>query len=195
MKHILVDIDDTLAQTQRTMLDYLKAQRGKVLKFSDMTRDFREHNGGDKDYNELVKEFLHDETLVREILPYSFALPSLKKLHKAGNTIHIVSSRRENLHKVTEEWLAKHDFIDYVHHIHERSSDEHGFEFKVRVAKAHNMTVAFEDTFDVALALAESGVKVYLISKPWNRNEAMHPNMIRAKDFGTATDRFLKSRP
>lgn len=189
MANILVDIDDTLARTQKHNLEYIAREHGKEYKFSDMTKGFRE--GQDKEYDNLVGQFLRNEQLVSEIAPYSYALDSLKKLHKAGHIIHIASSRRENLHKTTEQWLEKHGFADYIHHIHPRSSLHKGKQFKVQVANKYNLTVAFDDTWDVSEALAEAGVMVYLIHKPWNKDEELPNNIIRVDNFAKGVENFL----
>ena len=129
--------------------------------------------------------------LVREIKPYSFALNALKQLHNAGHSIHIASSRKENLHKVTEDWLHEHGFADYIHHIHPRYSEHKGKEFKVKTVIENNITIAFDDTWDVAEALAEADVRVYLIHKPWNKDEQLPKNIIRVDNFAEGVKMFL----
>lgn len=189
MANILVDIDDTLAQTQKHNLEYIKNTHGKNYKFAEMTRGFRE--GKNKQYDHLVGKFLKNEQLVREIKPYSFALNALKQLHNAGHSIHIASSRKENLHKVTEDWLHEHGFADYIHHIHPRYSEHKGKEFKVKTVIENNITIAFDDTWDVAEALAEADVRVYLIHKPWNKDEQLPKNIIRVDNFAEGVKMFL----
>ncbi len=192
MANILVDIDDTLAQTQSHNIDYIKKQHGKDYNFSDMTREYRE--GHDIEYAKLVGQFLQDKQVISEIKPYSFALDSLKMLHQAGHTIHIVSSRRENLHKVTEDWLREHGFIDYVHLIHPRYSNLHGKDFKLKIAQDNKLTIAFDDTWDVSEALAGAGVRVFLIHKPWNQDEELTNMIIRVDDFRTGVELFLSEQ-
>ena len=189
MANILVDIDDTLAQTQKHNLEYINSTHGKDYKFAEMTRGFRE--GENKEYDHLVGKFLKDKQLVSEIEPYSFALEALKKLHETGHTIHIASSRKENLHKVTEDWLQVHGFADYIHHIHPRSSEDKGKEFKVKTVQANDITVAFDDTWDVSEALANTGATVYMIQKPWNKDEKLPSNIIRVDNFAKGVEKFL----
>ncbi len=191
MANILVDIDDTLAQTQKHNLEYIKNHHGKEYKFAEMTKAFRE--GENKEYDQLVGKFLKDKQMVSEIEPYSFALDSLKKLHLAGHTIHIASARRENLHSVTEQWLQTHGFADYIHHIHPRSSLDKGKDFKVKVVKKNNITIAFDDTWDVSEALANAGVTVYLLHKPWNKDEKLSDNIIRVDNFANGVEKYLST--
>lgn len=191
MAHILIDIDDTLAASLRQFLLYINKRSRRKYLFSEMSRDFRE--GKDKEYDDLISEALADNQLVKRIRPYSFALDGIRKLHDAGHIIHIASARRESLHDTTEDWLRSHGLIDFVHNIHRRSSDQKGKRFKLQVVEEVGITVAFDDTWDVAELLARHGVVVYLINKPWNSNEALPDNILRVRNFGIGVDTFLKN--
>ncbi len=103
----------------------------------------------------------------------------MKKLHRAGFAIHVASARHEPLHEITVEWLKEHGFIDYVTEIHPRFASQKGHEFKVAAAKKGGAVAAFDDTHDVSYALAGNGIIVYLIDKPWNKDEKLPPNIIR----------------
>ncbi len=193
MKNILIDIDDTLANTMADMLIHANQMFNTKHAYKDLDRSFREGNGlHGKQYQIAVGEFLKDIDRVASIKPFSNALEKLKLLHENGYRLHIASARKEQLHDITERWLKTHGFVDYIHQIHPRSSNERSFEFKVRVARDNNIQVAFDDTHDVAVALAGAGVKVYLIDKPWNTDDNLPANIIRVPDFATGVDEFLQ---
>lgn len=188
---VLVDIDDTLADTQVEILKYVNSQGKKQYKWEEMTIAFRE--GRKFRYERLVKKFLAQPHLMAACKPYNDALSAMKKLHNAGYAIHIASARHEPLHDVTIQWLEQHGFIDYVTEIHPRFSIQKGHEFKVAAAKKGGAVAAFDDTYDVSHALAGNGITVYLINKPWNKNEKLPPNIIRVDSFSHAVDLFLSA--
>ena len=189
----LVDIDDTLTPTQKHMLEHVNSKSTRQFLFEEMTWEFRERTV--PGYDEYVQEILKSPEIVSEYLPYAFALPALERLTGAGYEVHVASSRKENLHATTEEWLRQHGFIPHVHKIHKRFAKvEEGSDFKVVVAEECAATVAFDDTHSVVQALAAlGGIRVYLIDKPWNREpfEGAKGEIIRVPDFAAAVDDLL----
>lgn len=189
---VLVDIDDTLADTQVEVLAYVNAKSPQPYEYAMLTRDFREGRA-DKNYDELVTEFLRDPKLIDQAKPYRHALTGLQRLHRAGYEIHIASARKENLHSITLEWLKRHGLFELVTQVHPRASHIHGAGFKLEAAATVNVVAAFDDTYDVAEALADAGVLVYLIERPWNQAEPEHPLITPSIDFGAAVEHFLES--
>src|ERR1035437_8743016 len=155
-----------------------------------MTWQFREEKIAG--YDEYVQEVLGSPELVREYLPYGFALPALERLPAGAYEVHIASSRKEALHAVTEEWLRQHGFMPHVHKVPRRLARvEKGADFKVKVAKEYGITVAFDDTHSVVEKLAQlGGIKVYLIDKPWNREyfEGPKGEIVPVPTFAAAVD-------
>lgn len=185
----LVDMDDTLVSLQRDILTYINQFCTVPYSWDRLSRDLRE--GKDEQYQKLVVDFLSQPELSLRARIYPSASQALKSLKDSGWQIHIASARKENLHHVTEAWLRQHQIHHYIDLIHPRFSNFKSTEFKVKVAQKIGATVAFDDTYDVALALAEAGVKTYLLDKPWNKNERLHPNMRRARNFAEAVRREL----
>lgn len=186
---VLVDIDDTLSDTQHAMLSYINTHGSRQYRFEELTRAHREE--GVEEYEELVQEFLSQPKLVRQCRPLQNAIDGLRQLHAAGYEIHIVSSRKELLHETTRDWLADHGFADYVDMIHPRSSRYKGKDFKQVVADRIKPAVAFDDTLEVVEVLAGGGVLTYLINQPWNADGQLPKNVRRAESFAAAVDDFL----
>ena len=195
MPAVLVDIDDTLADTQTQLLGYVNARASRRYAFNELTNEFRQGIGPGKEYDDLVTFAMRDPALIARAEPFDGALEAMKKLKEAGHEVHIASSRREILHGITKDWLKRHGFIKYIDGIHPRSSDKGGGEFKIFTARKLGTAAAFDDTYEVAAALAAEGVKVYLIEKPWNRLEPLLPNMELAAGFDAAVDDFLLTCP
>ncbi|MEX2209939.1 MAG: hypothetical protein WD603_03610 [Patescibacteria group bacterium] len=189
MQNILVDIDDTLADTQTAMLRYINQKSNQTYRLEELTREHRENTK--LEYDKLAKEFMARPDLIARCAPYADALDAFRKLHGSGFVIHIVSSRREPLHDITLDWLREHGFADYVTEVHPRSSKQSGREFKCLISEKIRPVAAFDDTMEIAEALADMNITVYLIHQPWNAGESLPPNVHRSKTFAAAVNAFL----
>lgn len=189
---VLVDVDDTISETQHVLIREVNRRLGTNFTFKEMTRAHREKEI--PAWGEGVREVLSDPDTMLTCQPSCGALEALKSLCKAGFEAHIVSSRQEPLHDATAAWLKLHGFADHVSHIHPRSGSEGGTDFKVRIAREQNFVAAFDDTFEVAVALADVVPLVHLIDKPWNRghDEELPDNVVRVDDFASGVDEFLR---
>lgn len=188
---VLVDIDDTISQTQRVLLEHVNKVSSQKYLFDELTRKFREDKRSE--YDQLVQPILEQADIILQTAPYIDALEGMKKLKHAGYDIHIASSRKENLHETTKDWLKLHGFIDFVSRIHPRSSEQKGNMFKISAAKTVGARAAFDDTLEVVNALADVVPVVYLIDQPWNRDSGeLPPNVTRVKSFSNGVDIFLQ---
>ncbi|MDP4038468.1 MAG: hypothetical protein Q8P54_00655 [bacterium] len=185
---VLVDIDDTLADTQVKMLEYVNRNGDKTYQYHKLTREFRD--GKIADYEKLVQEYLSRPDLVEEILPYDNTLEAMQRLETGGYEIHIVSTRKEPLHNSTIKWLSRHGFDQHIKKVHPRPSEKIGHKFKQDTANLVNAVAAFDDTLRVVIAMAEIVPVVYLIDKPWNQGK-LPRNIVRVSSFVEAVDLFL----
>jgi uncharacterized HAD superfamily protein len=187
---IMVDVDDTISDTQRLFLREIERQFKTRYNYDDLTPDFR--TGGALEYEAYIQRLLKQPSTMAATEPYKGARQALESLHQAGFQVHIVSSRKEVLHGITADWLKRYGFNQYVTKIHPRPGDVNGSRFKLMVAKSIKAKVAFDDTLDVVVELAQAGVEGYLIDKPWNRVEQPLPaKVIRANSFVAAVELFL----
>lgn len=177
----LVDVDDTLAQLQREIIKFVNLHAPRSYTWDDMT--YAARTGKNTEYQMLVDSFLSRPELSYRARIFPSVKPALEMLKGAGYKVHIASARKEQLHQTTIDWLSKHNIHAHVDRIHPRFSHQKSAEFKISVAKRINASVAFDDTYDIAQALATSGVKTYLLDKPWNRLETKHQNIVRVKNF------------
>lgn len=183
-KVALLDLDDTLAATNRHMLQYGKDNHNSPYRYEQLTRQFRENEPDD--WNIVVKGFLTDIAQVEAVEVYPFVPQALNDLKALGYEIHLATARKSLLHPITSRWLEKHGLSQYVDSIHPRPDDVKSTQFKIDVAKKIGATIAFDDTYDIAETLAEFGLLVYLMEKPWNKGEPLHKNMIPVHDFAAA---------
>lgn len=188
-KAVLVDIDDTLANTQTKILEYVNSHSARSYKIEEITNEFRE--GLNREYNTLIEDFLAEPDLVSQIEPFDDALIGMKRLAQADYEIHITSSRKENLHDVSSDWLLRHGFMGHIHHIHPRFSTQRGHHFKLEAASSINAIAAFDDTLSVVETLAEIVPELYLINKPWNASRSAASSIKRVESFAQGVDIFL----
>lgn len=188
---VLVDVDDTIADTQHVLIEQVNGRLGTSFTFDAMTREHREKEI--EGWAKTVREILTEPEVMLTTKPSEGALEAFRFLVSSGYEAHIVSSRQEPLHDATAKWLHLHGFARHIHRIHPRPTSERGADFKVRIAKEQGFSAAFDDTFDVVVALTAVVPSVYLIDKPWNRghDDELPPNAIRVEDFSHGVTDFL----
>jgi len=190
-KRVLVDVDDTLSETQHVLIREVAKLTGQHFPFDEMTREHREKEI--EGWGAAVREVLKDPEAMLTCQPSHLALEGLKLLRAEGAEPHIVSSRQEPLHQATAMWLDMHGFAKYVARIHPRLNGEGGNEFKVRIAQEQQFVAAFDDTYEVVQSLAEVVPTVYMIDKPWNRghDDGLPSNVLRVESFRDGVGRFI----
>lgn len=191
MADVLIDVDDTVAETQVFLLEKINNLSGGSFTFEGMTRAHRENAPEHDDWNQAVWALMKqpDEWIV--IKPSPGAVDAVGRLRGAGVRNHIVTARKSHMFSVTDRWLREHEFDPCIFKVHRRGDAEEGAEFKCRVADEVGFDAAFEDTLDVALELSKHVPKVFLIDKPWNRNHDLPTNVIRVGSFAEGVERFL----
>ncbi len=189
---VIIDVDDTIADTQVHILEWINQRSQRQYVWDEMDRSYRD--GLQPEYQTHVVNYLTEPELTQHIIPYRDALEGIKQLHSSGHELHIVSARDHSYTNVTNKWLKKNGFIDYIDHIHLRPDHQPGHIFKREIADAIQPLAAFDDTLDVGLELANSGVYVYLIDKPWNAGELLPAAMERVPSFTAGVQRFLRRK-
>lgn len=183
MPNALIDVDDTIAETQALFIEETNRRHGTTYAFDKMTRAYRE-NTADQFWDDAVHTLLKEPEVMSRCVPSDGALSGIVTLLEAGWHNHIVTARKADLQTTTETWLSDRGFWNSVHKYHVRG-DERGAEFKVRVAEEVGFDAAFDDTLEIALALAPVVETVYLIDKPWNRgfDDELPNNIVRVGNF------------
>jgi hypothetical protein len=188
--NVLVDVDDTLSGTQRLFLAHANRDNPGRFRYQDFTSFDRETPG---EWDGIVQGLLARPEVIVRTKPFAGALDGLRRLHEAGFKIHIASSRKENLHRTTKDWLEKYGLARYVEEVHGRPSSMSGDEFKLAVANQIDAAAAFDDTKAVAESLARNKVHVYLVRRPWNRDLPQGPWIKPCRSFQRGVIAFLGS--
>lgn len=186
---LLIDLDDTLGATQKSILKFIRKNYTKNYKFHSISHEFRD--GTHKDYQEQVHDFLSRPEQVLKIEPFPKAKEALELLKNNGWDLHLVSSRKQVLHSATRNWLDMHGISEFISDYHPRPDKLGGDAFKVLSAKKIQANFAFDDTLSVAQALAEINIRTYLIQRPWNRSFLSHPLISRHRNIHQAAKKLV----
>jgi phosphoglycolate phosphatase-like HAD superfamily hydrolase len=190
---VMVDVDDTIADTQHAFIAYLEATgRGGQYTYAGITRAMRENH--DAHYRELVWEFLTHSGTLANLRPLPGCLAALRRLVGAGYAVHITTSRTIEASQLTRNWLEHHGVAELATAVHLRPAEATRNGFKVDMALAIKAVAAFDDAYDAALALAEANVWTYLLTRPWNAKEPLPAGAQRAASFPGAVTQLLASR-
>lgn len=177
--NIIVDIDNTLADTQGAFLEYITKKSGRQIPLNSIRTELRGDGLGW--YEPYAREFIlstsYEDTVLR-VKPYSTSVEAMELLNTIGD-VHIVSSRINNWHDATHQWLKNHNFTEKVRSIHLRDVNEKSVDFKKRIIAQLEGDYLFDDSMDIAIELKNVVRKVYLIDQPWNEDLAIEYEKIQ----------------
>lgn len=175
MIHIGIDFDDTLMDTRRSIVQLLNHKHNKSLKFEEIAE-----YGVSSLYNYSFKEFqafftnhLHE---LHTIKPEPFVKETLIALggtHKCS----VITGRPTEWMESASDWITSNDLS--IQHIFCASDYTGG---KAECAAFHEVTHFIEDRSNDAISLAENGIDVFLLDKPYNR-ECRHARITRVQDW------------
>jgi phosphoglycolate phosphatase-like HAD superfamily hydrolase len=99
--------------------------------------------------------------------PIAASMEVLRALHGAGNRVLFLTGRPEHTRRTTERWLKANGLTEYDRLLMRPPGDYRpAGEFKAQVVqrlrREYELVCAFEDRVDVAHALREAGVPVFL---------------------------------
>lgn len=119
-----------------------------------------------------------------EVKPIGWALEKLNELKSEWYKFMIITARRDFLKEYTEERVEKNypwifDEIVFTNHYSENAV------LKSEICKQKWIEIMIEDNLDYAIDMANIGVKIYLIDKPWNKqyNPKIHKWIIKVNGW------------
>lgn len=183
MKRIGIDFDDILFDFNHKYCQFHNERYGTNLCFDDIyTYDLRAVWNIDMDeairrVHEFIFSQMHDE-----VIPVSGSVETIKELRNYYE-LHLITSREEKFKDKTLNWLNKH-FFNLFHKIHFTNSfgKNKNKKKKSEVCIENGIELMIEDAPIYATDLAEKGIEVLLLDKPWNRVDT-HPLVKRVYDW------------
>jgi uncharacterized protein len=179
---IAIDFDDVVFNFNGHFIPWHNEHHGSDVTYEGTyTFSMTDVYGVDADtLLERVRTFAH--TQHHTVLPIPGAVSALKRL-MTQYELHIVTSRSETLHDTTSEWLAHH-VPGVFHHLHFTNGfgglSHHEKRSKSDVCTDINARVHIDDAYMHAEEVAiNAGIPTILPDRPWNRNDMLHPNVVR----------------
>ena len=187
-KTIYVDVDDVVSKTTETYPGVVARQFGKTVSFEDLTgfdlkRCFKLTDNEFQYFFDLV----HQPDFLMDFEPVEGAVQTLKDWTDMGHVIDIVTGRPTSAQDATLAWLAKHD-VPFRGFIMVDKYQRPGNDMALAISKEElsmmDYDLAVEDSPDMALFLArDMGVSTALMHRPWNRECAIHDNLVRCTSW------------
>ncbi|WP_077614884.1 5' nucleotidase, NT5C type [Caenibacillus caldisaponilyticus] len=175
LKHIGLDFDDTLVDMRKSMVQVLNRLHHQTVIYEEIEVLAVSTLYG-YSYDEYVDFFTRNQKILHAVDPFPYVQEVLAKL-SAEAKLSIMTGRPKEWMGSVKEWVERHHLpIDAILCASQYPNR------KAECASLHQITLFIEDNPVDALALAESGIDVLMIDKPYNR-ECRHKRMTRVKDW------------
>lgn len=183
---IYVDMDDVLCETARGFVALLERHFGRRVAF-DQIHDFDLGVSFRLDPAELERffEIAHRPELLAALEPLPGALETVRGWAVAGHDVAVVTGRPAATAEVSRRWLELHavphrelTFVDKYGH--SGAAAEDGV-LALDALRRDSYRLAVEDSLPTARFLADLGVPVLLLDRPWNQGPS--GDAVRCRDW------------
>ncbi|OIO41879.1 hypothetical protein COY00_03990 [Candidatus Pacearchaeota archaeon CG_4_10_14_0_2_um_filter_35_33] len=179
---IAIDLDDVLADSLTTFIEFYNSNHQDKLKYEDFTSyTLNEINGTPKEEeNKLLADFDNSPYFqdTKPMLKSQEAVMELSKKHE----LIIVTSRTLEKEEKTKAWLKKY-FPEITKVYFTRHNYEASQKTKAEICEEIGADILIEDRLKYAKQTAEAGIKVLLFNYPWNQTKNLNSNIQRVKDW------------
>lgn len=176
-----VDVDDVLAEFGDKLRSFHNKNHGTSLEREDINNFALEKvwNCTREEAKQRVLDFYQSDDF-DSIIPLQDAVESINFLVKKHRLVAI-TSRPEQIREKTREWINKH-FSGKFEGIY--FTTRNGMK-KIDICIEKNVSVFIEDNLEYATEIANQGIRVLLMSAPWNKclGEELHKNITRVKSW------------
>jgi len=178
-----IDIDEVVTEFLKSYLEFYNKKYNSSLNKEKITNYHLWECGIHKSKEDSINEVMEfqESPSFEKIDLVEGAKEGIKKLSKKFN-IYFITSRPENLKDKTNTFFERHfpqnEFKIFF------SGEIYGENLsKPSICKNLKISLIIEDNPSCALDCAESGIKVFLLDKPWNKSCKEHENIIRVGDW------------
>jgi uncharacterized HAD superfamily protein len=165
-----IDMDDVLVEYVKAFLEFYNERNKANLSYEKFTNIA---NSVDKNNSFFRSDYFKKMELCKGVTN------AIKKLAEK-NSLFIVTSRQIEWKDATEK-LVNENFPNCFRGIF-YAGDIHKGEGKKKTDIYNGMDLVIEDNRGHALECAKSGIKVFLLEKPWNK-DVEHVNIIKVKNW------------
>lgn len=172
-KIIAVDLDEVLSETIDGVLAVNNYEINGTKIKKENIRNYNLHWNEElklnKDDDLKIFDKLWNSDKKREVKPVEWALEKLNELKSEWYKFIIITARREKLRDYSTEWIEKNYPWIFDEVIFTNYSTENEI-VKSEICKQKWVEIMIEDNLDYAIDMANIGVKIFLIDKPWNKH-------------------------
>lgn len=185
-----LDMDEVLANFMEGFFKFYNSKFSKNISHLDMKNYhlFKILGGTHQEAVSLVDDF-HDSEFFDSMTSVDGAKEALASLK--DHELVIITARPRKFSEKTIKFLRNNfpwrNFSVFY------SSEVHGHEGtknKAEICNDLGIKIIVEDSADHSPLYANSGIKVILLDKPWNKNCEEHENIIRVKDWKGALEKI-----
>jgi uncharacterized HAD superfamily protein len=190
-RHLCIDIDNVLAETDIVMRRVIRAfTKGDVdLEYTDV-REFDYDKCRDCDGHSITREQWHNvhdrfskPSTLLSIQPVPGVQRHLARLSSKFE-LHLATSRLRSARAATIKWLDVHGFPEH---------DLHFLKHGQKHAVLGRFAAAIEDHYEQAAALAACGTPAFLLEHPWNKGKPKAENVAWVKSWPQLIRILLKA--
>lgn len=184
-RSIYVDVDDVLADATASLIVLARDLFGREVDYESChSFDLGESFGLTPAQRDALLDAAHEDVAVESMRPVEGAAEILLAWQETGHEVHIVTGRPPSTLPATRRWLASMQ----MPHSSIASVDKYGRQahleeaVPLRALAERRFEVAIEDSLSMAGFLAEeTGARVLLLDRPWNRDLSRIPAGTRRK--------------
>lgn len=193
-KLVAIDLDDVLFDFIGNFFAWHNEKYETDLLPEDMTFDtlWEVWGGTKQEASERVPHFFRDIDMLN-IEPIEGAVPSLRQLRSLFRFV-IISARHPDAMNATQEWIDRYFpevFEDIAVGIGNPLAQGRPMT-KAELCTQMGVDLLIEDQLRNAADVARSGVPVLLFGDlPWNRTDALPPNVQRVRDWSHVVHTLL----
>lgn len=180
---IAVDVDDVLAHHAEVLIEWGNKRYGTSYTIEDYTDHWSEIWSLTHDETEEMAALFHQGGYHREFQPRKDALEVLAELKKSYDLV-IVTARRKSILDASRDWLDEHypNIFNDVRFVPIWEEDRTAT--KAAICSEVGASYLIDDMPKHCNIAAENGIECLLFGNYiWNRNEKIHPNIQRVKDW------------
>ena len=172
---IYVDMDDVLCETARELVALLEREFDRRVPF-DQIHDFDLGVSFGLTPPELERffEVFHRRDLLVELDPLPGAVETVRAWAASGADIAVVTGRPAHTRSASRRWLERHGvphreltFVDK----YDRSGSRESGVVPLDALRRGSYRLAVEDSLPTARFLADRGIPVLLVDRPWNQGD------------------------
>lgn len=180
-----VDLDEVLSHSMPELIAFHNNTYGTKLKTEDFTSYHFDKVWGGTLAEAIDKvEIFHKTQYFKNIKPMEGAKEVLEKIKK-NNELFVITARRDNIRKETEEWINKYfpNIFSKIYFTDEFSHASTKSTTKKIICDNLDIDIFIEDNINYAFECAGPNRKVFLIDRPWNQTVTLPQNIMRVHSW------------